>query len=300
VITRAIERRVAGAAIGAATLFTLLVLSWRYYPREWSFPLLSWPPSDSLGPFRIYLPMAPLCVLVLLVILGCGFVRLVTGRRGATAWIAGALPLLVCVGAAAVYAPFRGMTTWRVDRIAGRLKEPLPGAVALSTSVVITFLLAALFIAVTRLRHTRPATRHVALTVGATVAGLMLQLFWFFLFIPFDVHWRESGARRDDLLIPFRPCRGAVLYQTTHYGRHTTVDDIGRIDDLWLHFLDPRRNGAGVWAVSAATWRDYFWLDRAEAAKLRVRSDDPAVIRCDSRVRPEVVSAARWHRVGTE
>ena len=85
-------------------------------------------------------------------------------------------------------------------------------------------------------------------------------------------------------------------------GEDPKAREIARIDDVWLHFADPRKGGAQVWAVSAAgLWREhYLWLDRTEADELRVRRDDPAVVRCDSRVRTETVAPAAWHWLGMD
>jgi hypothetical protein len=44
----------------------------------------------------------------------------------------------------------------------------------------------------------------------------------------------------------------------------------------------------------------YSWLDANDVRELRVRVDDPAVIDCDSRGRPERVEPAPWHKLGVE
>lgn len=81
------------------------------------------------------------------------------------------------------------------------------------------------------------------------------------------------------------------------------ADDLapfGRIDDLWSHVDDPRKPGRTTAAVSVSgEWRaEYYWLDAYEAARLRVRSDDPRVVDCDGTVRDDRATPAPWHRLG--
>jgi hypothetical protein len=53
-------------------------------------------------------------------------------------------------------------------------------------------------------------------------------------------------------------------------------------------------------SVSGHWLGNYSWLDANDLRALRVRVDDPAVIDCDSRVRPERVAPAAWHKLGVE
>jgi hypothetical protein len=126
-------------------------------------------------------------------------------------------------------------------------------------------------------------------------AGL-LHLFWAPLIEPFG--WRPMNRDRQDLLVPVRPCRGASVWA---YSRREFLQ-IGTIDDIWLHFADPRNGKAPTFAVSVAgDWRaGYHWLNSSDLHPLRVRKDDPAVVQCDARPREERVAPAAWHELGFE
>jgi hypothetical protein len=95
----------------------------------------------------------------------------------------------------------------------------------------------------------------------------------------------------------------ATVEEPSLVARNLAVSVIGtRIDDIWLRFADPRRHGAEVLAYSASgTWREeYVWLTGADTEPLRVRIDDPAVMHCDDRPRPELVHPESWHHFGFE
>lgn len=169
--------------------------------------------------------------------------------------------------------------------------------------VIVTFGLAALLIVVTRLRHTRPVVRASALIAAATLAGVVLHLHFLLMVLPMTNHWLPAEWQRPDLLVPFRSCRGALLWATSrNRAGEVRAYEVARVDDVWLRFADPRLGGASVRAVSAAgRWREgYLWLRQDDAARLYVRRDDPAVVRCDSRPRPEPVAPASWHLLGAD
>jgi hypothetical protein len=127
-------------------------------------------------------------------------------------------------------------------------------------------------------------------------AGLSL-LVWVPAVLPFVNGWIPAEWNRPDLLVPVRPCRGALLWASDDGG-----STFGTVDDIWSHFADPRQGGASTRALSVSgRWRgDYSWLGANDLQSLRVRIDDPAVIDCDSRVRPERVEPAPWHKLGVE
>ncbi|HYI07636.1 MAG TPA: hypothetical protein VEK57_01075 [Thermoanaerobaculia bacterium] len=294
-----LERRFTALTIGASVVFTAWVVAWRL---GWvlGFWPVDWPPVPRMQGFEAFGLYAWLPLLVWAVVGAAGVgwvVRWVTGWRGATGWFAIAVPVLVCVEAAAVYAPFYWWTAQRVDRVAEMVEEPVIVVRRVAVSVVVTLGLAALFLCITRLRRTPAIVRQSAFTVTATLIGILLHLWWVQAFVPMTNDWIPADWRRPDLLVPARPCRGAMLWIPHEWGMPA-----GRIDDVWLRFADPRRGGEQVWAVSVSgqSWGHYFWLDRAEAERLQVRRDDPAVVRCDERPRTEVVAPAAWHRLGSD
>lgn len=290
-------------AIGVAMLVTGVVLVWRwvYDSAPWSIAFPPWPAMRGWDAFNLYYRIGPVGSIAA-VVMGLGLVvRWVTKRRGATAWIGVVLQLLVCLQTAALYALFWAATVRRTDRVAGVVEEPAVGMRAVALSVIVTMVLAAAFICVTRFRRTPRLVRQSALSVGAILAGLLLNLSWILCILPITNDWSPAEWRRPELLTSLRPCRGALLWQTSS----RRSDDewsypVGRIDDIWLRFADPATPGRTVWAVSATgQWEEgYVWLRRADVAQLRVRRDDPAVIHCDSRPRPERVAPASWHRMG--
>jgi hypothetical protein len=299
---RILERRIAAGAIGLAALFAMLALGFRFvFPDAWFSFQFPPAPGRGLEAFNLYLWLwLVLKGFVVATILGA-IVRVLTRRRWATAWIGLALPVVICLGAAVLHAAFYGITTRRVDRLAGDVEEPSLVAQALAVSGAVTFVLAACFLCVTSLRRTPPGVRQAARTVAATLIGVVLILFWLQMILPMSNGWEPVRWDAPELLVPVRPCRGATLWQPSAK-RLRFPYRFAVIDDVWLRFADPRANGASVWAVSASgEWEAaYYWLNRADVATLLVRSDDPAVVRCDSRVRVEPVAAAAWHRVGVE
>ena len=232
---------------------------------------------------------------MLLVVVVCGL-RLVM-RRDATSWLAVFLPLLLSILTALLYLPFLGAVDHRLDRIAGPVFEPIPEGRALAVSVAVTLILANAFVVTARGRTVDPAAGHVARTVVLTLCTILPSIHIFFLIMPMLGGWWPAERQRRDLLVAFRPCRGALLWHDAEYPRAMV-----RIDDIWTRFADPRRNGERVWAISGSGefYEGYFWLDREEVGGLKVREDDPAVLRCDSRARTENVDPAPWHKMGLE
>jgi len=223
-------------------------------------------------------------------------------RRPRTTLVVTVLPILLV---AWLYVPFCLLTFPRVDRIQGEVPEPVAPMRQAGTSAVVTLLLAAVFLGVTHGPRTPGSARAAALTVAVTLGFLLVHIVWILLVFPLPPHeWPPPGRDRLDLLVPFRPCRGAIVWAVTRspYHDQPSVYAFARVDEVWSRFLDPRRGGARVRAVSATgLWeRGYFWLGAEDVEQLRVRRDDPAVVRCDSVPRPEVVAPARWHRVGAD
>jgi hypothetical protein len=296
-------RRWALIVIALAVLFTGAVLVWRfvYDDAPWSLSLPPVQRVEGMAAFDLYLWLGPICNVLVIAIAAAIVVRWTTGWRAATAWIPAALPVVVFLSAAAFYAPFLGATVRRIDRMAGMVEEPAVYARALALSVIVTMVLSAVFVCVTQLRRTPAVVRQSASVVGAVLAAILLNLVWFHWILPLSNAWNPVDWRRTDLLTSVHPCRGALLWSEPDpdHGRSFPV---GRIDDIWLHFADAEAPGGSVWAVSAAgEWRnDYIWFRREDLAKLRVRRDDPALVRCDSRVRSDSVAPASWHRRGVE
>jgi hypothetical protein len=136
--------------------------------------------------------------------------------------------------------------------------------------------------------------------VTATFVGLLLHLWWIQGIFPMTNRWVLPVGNQDELLVAVRPCRGAMLWEPGDSRRYAR--EVGLLDGVWLRFADRRNGGREVWAVSvSSTWRpEYLWLTRAEIDRLRVRQDDPAVMRCDERPRRERVAPASWHVLGFE
>lgn len=214
-----------------------------------------------------FLGWAP-ALLILLVIL----------RRGRAIYLAA----LVAILTASLYAPFFFITFTRLDRVRGEVEELPPGARALAVSVVLSIGLALVYGAV--------AKRLVPLVI---LCAVLLPLFFVVMVIPFTSDWYAEDWERPDLLIAFRPCRGATLWR----GDGGSIA-LREIDDVWERFADPRRGVTR--AISGAGWstNDYFWLTEDEAKQFRLRADDPKVVECDSRARRELVHPAAWHKVG--
>lgn len=231
---RTIEIRFAVAVIVAAVAFTAVVLVWRlgYDDDPWSLPLLAVPPvprMQGLAAFELYLWLWLIARVVVMAAVAGVVVRWVTGWRGATTWIAGVLPPLVCVLAAGIYAPLWGATAKRVDRLAGMVEEPLVALRQLAVSLGVTFVLGAVFIVVTRWRRTPENVRQVALVVPAVLAGILLNLLILLMMLPTD-KWMPGSWRKPERLLPFRACRGAMLWLQPDPG-DPWVRPFGRIDD---------------------------------------------------------------------
>lgn len=162
---------------------------------------------------------------------------------------------------------------------------------------MLTLALVVVFIVATRLRRAAEVAGGAALMTAWIVNAGLLLLFWVPIALPLVNGWLPAKQARPDLLVPVRPCRGALLWESSDRGL-----DFGVVDDIWLHFADPRRSGALTRAIPVSgRWRsEYLWLDANDLGELRVRSDDPAVIHCDSRARPERVAPAAWHKLGVE
>ena len=240
-------------------------------------------------------PIGDLAIVAMLVALA---LRWVTRRRGATSWIPVFLPILVCLLTAAIFVPFCGTVAWRIDRVLGRVDEPVFEMRSLATSVAVTLTLAATFIAVTRQRRTPSIAKQAALVTAAILCGVFLSLYWLFLVVPPMSDWMPNDWDRPNLITPFRPCRGALLWITSN----GSTRPFGRIDDVWLRFADPRVPGELVYAISVrGEWRDdYIWLNRSEAEQLYLRRDDPLVAQCEWRARARTVAPAQWHTIGLE
>lgn len=299
---RLIERRLAGLAVGVALLFTGLVGVWRwgFDDAPWSIPLPPAPETSGWGTFNLYYWIDTVGMVVVGA-MGLGLVvRLIAKRRGATAWIEVVLPVLICLQTAAFHAPFWAMTVRRAGRLTRVVEEPAAVVRALALNVVVTMLLAAALLCVTRLRRTPPMVRQSALAVAVVLASILLNLVWLQWIIPISNDWDPVDWRHPELMAPFRPCRGALLWKGRNFKDDLWSYPVGRIDDIWLHFADPATPGRTVWAVSAfGEWEEnYLWLRTADVVRLQVRRDDPAVVHCDSRPRPERVAPESWHRMG--
>jgi hypothetical protein len=298
---RRIERRIAASAIAMAVLFAGVVFVWRvvFDDAPWSIP---WPPTPVLrgfGAFNLYYWMDWVDAGMVIAVVTSVIVRLVAGRRGATAWIRVGLPGLIFLQTATMYAPLAAMTARRVDRVRGMVEEPAIASRELALSVGVTMVLVAVFVCVTRLRRTPVVVRHAALVVGAILAGILLNLTWLTWVLPLTNQWEPADWQRTDLLRPFRPCRGALLWLVEPRGSDDRMAfPAARIDDIWLHLADPQARDGSVWAVSAIGEHreEYVWLRAADVSRLRVRRDDPALVHCDARPRPELVTASPWHQ----
>jgi hypothetical protein len=278
-MTRRRELVIAAAAIGLAASFAAAALVLRFFdPVAW----VEWPPlpgTEGWAAFNLYFWIVPVTLLLAVPLL---FVA--SRRRHLDAPVLGAL---VCLQTAMLYLPLAAAIASRVDRLRGFVLEPVPEMRQLVVMVVLTLVLAVVYAFARRALH--------ALVIAAVLSGVLLQLHWLFLFLPPAAGWWPHDWRRADLLVPLRPCRGAMVWH---------VDDghvfpEGRIDDVWRRFDDPRA-GRPVQAISVrGEWRlEYIWLSGADLTAVRVRADDPALARCDATARRERVAPAAWHQVG--
>jgi hypothetical protein len=209
-----------------------------------------------------------------------------------------AAALLVCASAGTVmlYLPFAFVWTVRVDRLRGQIRQPVFVARTLAVAIALTIGLALIFLAVTQLPRTRAITRNVARVTLAALPALLVPLIFLLFVVPFANLWGPADWRRPDLMVPFRPCRDAVLWSPKPGGFH----DLGRVDDLWTRFRDPKSGQVGPAVSCELTWRaGYTWVTPSDTtANVFVRKDDPAVVNCDRRMRTDIVEPARWHERG--
>src|SRR6202008_3640475 len=103
---------------------------------------------------------------------------------------------------------------------------------------MLTLALAVAFIVVTRLRRTPEVVGSAALITAWIVNAGLLLLFWVPMVLPLVNGWLPAEWYRPDLLVPVRPCRGALLWASDGGMK------FGEVDDLWRHFADPRKDGA--------------------------------------------------------
>lgn len=221
--------------------------------------------------------------------------RWVTHWRGTTSWIPALLPILVCLLTAGLFLPFAGLRARRLDRVFYEVEESVPELQFLALSVAGTLLLAAMFLIVTRSKHTTASARAAAMMTAGVVSGLLLHLYFVMTFFPVTNDWSPADYE-DRRLVAIRPCRDAMLW----IRRKPYARPVGHLDDVWLRFEDPRSFGEPVPAISIRGYAsfEYTWLNEREAARLFVRDDDPKVMDCDRRTREERVAPAQWHTLG--
>jgi hypothetical protein len=278
-------------AVGGALLFAVAVFVWRvvFDDAPWTFPRL--PRMDHFGSFELYSWIGPFCVIAAAEILVVAAMQ----RRGRS--IAPSLAVVISMATAELYLPFWFLRARRVDRLLGEVEEPVQRLRVLVAMAMLTFALLVLFVFVTRLRRTPEIARHVALVTALIVNAGLLHLIWVLAVFPIVNGWLPAEWHRPDLLVAVRPCRGALLWAPGNKS-----PEFGVVDDIWIRFADPRKGGALTRAISVdGHWSSgYSWLDANDVRELRVRVDDPAVIDCDSRGRPERVEPAPWHKLGVE
>jgi hypothetical protein len=219
-------------------------------------------------------------------------------RRTAVAFLGATAEIVLCLAPAGAYLPFFWASVHHPTRLNPAVWEPVWSYRHASILVITTMVLCALFLAVTRLRRTPPTTRAAAITMPLVVTHLCLVFWILLIIIPTSNDWRPLDWQQPDLLIAFRPCRGAAVWSSSRSGSAILT---GRVDGLWLRFADPRADSREVPAISIVGelgGKSYIWITTREAGSLRMRRDDPAVIRCDARWRPERVAPEPWHEVG--
>jgi hypothetical protein len=287
-----VERLIEGIALGVAVLFAAVVLVWRVgfddAPWTWTLPrMYRW---ES---FEVYSLVPPVGVIAIAGILVVAALR----RHGRA--VGPSMAVVVSMATVVIYLPLWFMTDSRVDRLRGELEVPVYVLRKLVGMVILTLASSVLFLAIATLRRTPSRTRHVALGTTVILNGVLLHLMWFQMFVPMTNRWLPIDWYRPDLLVPVRPCRGAVVWSRSPSGKDR---DIGNIDDVWLRFADPRNAGAPAPALSVSgDWdQQYYWLAEHDLRELRVRSDDPALADCDSHPRRERVAPAAWHKLGVK
>ena len=187
-------------------------------------------------------------LLVVLVVACVTAIILVARRRRKAAAIAISATLIgvVLAGAAVVYLPFTLFTFRRTDRLHESFDAFVPSFQLLFAMILVTVVAHALFIIATRSRRTPAVTRQAALVAAAITCALTLNLLWIAIIFPVDGWWPPDW-QRSDRLGPLRACRGATLWEVTaRRDGEPFVYPIGRIDDLWLQFNDPRTPRTGA------------------------------------------------------
>lgn len=289
-VSRRRELVVAASAIGGALLFAAAVFVWRviYDDAPWSLP--PFPRMVRWEAFGIYPWLWWAAILIAAVLFTVGMVR--RSVRSLVPYLAA----FICIATAAVHLPFWYIRAPRIDRIEGKVWEPVRAVQGFLSIAMLVLALSVLLIAITRLRHTPEIVRRSALITTVIVNAGLLHLIWIGIFTPYGVIWLPSERDRPELFIAVRPCRDATIFGL----RKERYDEIGTIDDIWLNFADPRNGGAPTFAVSVSgEWTpDYHWLNSSDLYSLRVRRDDPSVVHCDSRPREERVRPAAWHQLG--
>jgi hypothetical protein len=291
---------VASAAILFAAAFTAAVLIWHFGFDDawWSLPLP--PVGDDWNAFSLY-AWAEVILLIAFAVVALFAVVLfaVRRRRSGAALLTFALPIMLAAGCAAIYWPFFGIGVRRVDRIRHLVKEPAFAYRRLAVLLALSLALSLLYLFAASLRHAPQLAGRVAAVALIVLAGVYLHIVWIPTILPATNDWQPVDWQRPDLLVRFRPCRGALLWLSRSDGK---IIPMARIDDLWLRFADPRSGGTEQRAISAPLEmrEGYAWLTIAEAEALSVRGDDPAVRPCDSRWRTERVLAAPWHTLGVK
>jgi len=245
---RSLELRLAAVAVGTAALLTAFVFIVDSVSGSLSLPPL--PRMRGLEAFGLYSWIAPLGWFVVLLMVPAVLVRWVIGWRGATAWIGGAIPLVVCVMTAMLYVPFRYVNELRVDRVAGQVEQPIVATQAMADRAVAVCVLGGAFLCVVRMRRMPVVVRYAASAVAATLAAVLSSIVWVMVVLPAQNGWMPNEWRTDKL-VPFRPCRGALLWtvSTGTDGLEARTHPYAPIDDLWVEVRDPRSPGAPVWAL---------------------------------------------------
>jgi hypothetical protein len=294
---RRIEVVVAAAAIVGATAFTAAVLVWHFdFDDAWwslAFPVV----ADWNG-FELYAWAEVILLIAFAVVwLFAAVLFAMRRRRSGAAFLTLALPVIIAAGCAAIYWPFFGAWVGRVDRVRHLIKEPAFAYRRLAVLLSLSLALSLLYLFSASLRRAPPLGGRVARVAIIVLAGVYLHIIWIPIILPAVNDWQPLDWQKPDRIIPFRPCRGALLWQERSDGK---IIPIARIDDLWLRFADPRRGGMEGRAISAPLEmrEGYAWLDVAEAEALSMRSDDPAVRHCDGRWRTERIAPASWHTLG--
>jgi hypothetical protein len=295
---RRTEVIVASAAILVAASFTAAVLIWHFGFDDawWS---LSLPPvGDDWNGFELYAWAEVILLIAFVVVCLFAVVLLaIRRRRAGVALLTFGLPAMLAAGCAAIYWPFFGLEVRHVDRIRHLVKEPAFAYRRIAVLLAVSLVLSLLYLVAASSRHAPPLAGRVAAVALIVLAGVYLHIVWIPMILPATNVGEPVDWQRPDLLIPFRPCRGALLWLARSDGK---IIPMARIDDLWLRFADPRRGGTEQRAISAPLEmrEGYAWLTIAEAEGLSVRDDDPAVRNCDGRWRRERVVPAPWHTFG--